>query len=120
MNDYVIYKIAFPDGRFYIGKAKNFRRRINEHYRHSYSDRGLKSLTINENNKNFIAEVLFCAPSELSDSGKQIWMDNMERIVIHNFSKEVYNSITGKNTNYSDYSFAKNIINRIMVNTQLY
>lgn len=117
---YVIYILRFPNGMFYIGKAKDFVKRIEQHRYGKSNDKNLKSIIVFENGRLFVADVLYKAPSSLCDSDKQAWMDNAERIVIHNEARRVYNELTGQDTNYSDYSFAKKIVNQVMVNTQLY
>ena len=119
MNKYVIYILKFPDGRYYIGKAKDFRRRMNQHKNGISNDKNLKCALI-KSCRRFVGEVLFTAPQHMSDVAKQAWMDNMERIVIHSECQKVYNELTGEHSNYADYTFARNLINRKLVNTQLY
>ncbi len=117
---YVIYRLNFPNGQFYIGKAKNFIRRLEQHKSGKFGDRNLKNLTVLQCGRILNYEILCKSPSGLSEIDKQKWMDNAERLIIHNEARNVYNKITGKDTNFLDYSFAKDIINQEMVNTQLY
>ena len=118
-RQYVIYKLSFPNGKFYIGKAKDFERRVQQHQKGEFNGVNLKERTVIEN-KGFKCKVIASAPITLSESEKQIWMDNMERIIIHRESQKTYNEITGQNSQFSDYQPFRKIINQKMVNTQLY
>lgn len=118
MNDYVIYKINFPDGLFYIGKAKNFNKRKKEHLNKCNKLTTLKDKTLFDKPHKF--EVIAKAPSNLNEGQKQIWLDNTERKYIHDFAEITYREITGDFTKYSNYSDFKDIINSKMVNTILY
>jgi hypothetical protein len=116
---YVIYRLTFRNAQSYIGKAKNYNRRVRQHQLGVYDSANLKEMTV-INNMGFTSRVLMVAPSYLDDSIKQIWMDNMERIVIHCEAKKTYDEITGENSDFKDYQPYREIINRKMVNTQLY
>lgn len=105
--NYVIYKLTFPDGKYYIGKTKNLRKRLCEHAN-------------NPLHPNFTFEVLAKAPHDISNSRKQQWIDNMERLLIHNECEKIYTEITGDNTQFYDYQPFKHIINERLVNSQLY
>lgn len=116
---YVIYLLTFRNGQYYIGKAKDFNRRMQQHRHGVFEGANLKESTVLAN-MGFACRVLMVAPSYLSGNNKQIWMDNMERTIIHCEAKKVYDEITGENSHYADYQPYKNIVNRKMVNTQLY
>lgn len=116
---YVVYKLTFRNGQYYIGKAKDFNRRMRQHQQGVFDGANLKELTVLAN-RGFTCSVLMCAPSYLSDYSKQIWMDNMERTVIHCEAKKVYDELMGENSHFSDYQPYRHIINKKMVNTQLY
>lgn len=116
---YVIYQLTFSNGQYYIGKAKDFNRRIQQHRRAVFSGANLKETTVIANG-GFTCRVLASAPQHLSDTEKQIWMDNMERIIIHREAKNAYDEVTGENSNYADYQPYKDTVNKRLVNTQLY
>lgn len=118
MNDYVIYRIIFPDGLFYIGKAKNFKKRKEEHLSKCTKLTTLKDKTLFD--KPYKFEIIEKAPFYLTEEQKQIWLDNTERKYIHDFAEITYREITGDFTKYSNYSDFKDIINSKMVNTILY
>lgn len=116
---YVIYLLTFRNGQYYIGKAKDFNRRMQQHRHGVFDGVNLKESTVLAN-MGFTCRILMVAPSYLSDDIKQIWIDNMERTIIHCESKKVYDEITGENSHYADYQPYKSIVNKKMVNTQLY
>ena len=116
---YVIYMLLFPNGKFYRGKAKDFKRRMQQHQKGEFNGVNLKERTVIEN-RGFKCKVIASAPTTLPESAKQIWMDNMERTVIHCESKKIYDEITGENSQFSDYQPFRKIVNQKMVNTQLY
>lgn len=116
---FVVYKVIFFDGKFYIGKTMNYNRRMKQLKRANFSSCNLKDKTVVQSGM-FYSKILEEAPAHFSDEDKQIWLDNTERIYIHKEAKRVYNEITGINSNYKDYSRYKDIINQKMVNTLLY
>lgn len=116
---YVVYLLQFTNGQYYIGKAKNFKRRMQEHHRGKFDGINLKERTV-LTNIGFTCRILKSAPPDLSDNMKQIWIDNMERTIIHCESKKVYDEITGEDSHHKDYQPYKHIVNRKLVNTQLY
>lgn len=118
MNDYVIYKINFPDGLFYIGKAKNFNKRKKEHLNKCNKLTTLKDKVLFE--KPYKFEIIEKAPFNLTEEQKQIWLDKTEKEYIHNFAEFTYREITGDFTKHNNYSVFKDIINTKMVNTVLY
>lgn len=118
MNDYVIYKINFPDGLFYIGKAKNFNKRKKEHLNKCSKLTTLKDKILFDKPHKF--EILAKAPSNLTEEQKQVWLDATEREYIHNSAESIYREMTGDLTKYNNYSNFKDVINSKMVNTILY
>lgn len=119
MSKYVVYKLTLPDGKFYIGKTNNLERRIQEHRKCVLDDVNLKNNSILENG-GFFVEILYEAPLSLSNDLKEICIDNMERKLIHEASKKVYNEITQQDTNFIDYTPFKSIINEKLINTKIY
>ena len=118
-NNYVIYRIDFPNGCYYIGKAVDYRRRMNQHKKTGHNIGNLK-VSVVAKCGTFTAKVLYSAPDYLSDDEKQIYIDNLEKMVIHDEARKVYNLLTGEQTNYRDYHPYRGIVNKILVNTQLY
>jgi len=116
---YVIYKLIFKNGQYYIGKAKDFQRRMRQHQKGVFDGANLKEMTVNAN-QGFFCSVLVSAPIYLPDRLKEIWMDNMERIIIHCEAKKVYNEVMEKNCEFNDYHPYRKIVNKKLVNTQLY
>ena len=116
---YVIYRLDFSNGCYYIGKATIYHERMYKHKTDLRKIKNLKVSTIIEC-QGFTPRILCVAPSYLPDGDKKVWMDNVERMVIHDEARKVYNKLTGQDTSYYDYQPYKDIINKILVNTQLY
>ena len=116
---YVIYLLTFENGQYYIGKASDFNERMEQHRRGNFNGVNLKELVVILNME-FDSKILCVAPCYLCNDDKQIWMDNMERTIIHNEAKKVYDEITGENSMFDDYQPYKEIVNVKLVNTQLY
>ena len=118
MFEYVIYRIDFRGGKFYIGKAKNFFNRKDGHLNGCINGKTLKDKVLFNSPYKFT--IIDHAPENWTDYARQNWMDNMEKRYIHDYARQAYNEITGLNTDYDNYSDYRHIINRKMVNTQLY
>ena len=93
---------------------------MKEHRNGSFKDTSFKSSRLLKNDCLFTSQILYQAPENLSNELKQVWMDNMEKEVIHREAKRVYDEITGENSNYLDYTCVKDIVNCQMLNTVLY
>lgn len=111
--------LTFENGQFYIGKTKNFDQRLWQHQHGDFDGVNQKENAIFAN-MGFKYHILRSAPSGLSDEQKQIWIDNMERMIIHCKAKEVYDELTGEDSNFKNYQPYRKIINEKMVNTNLY
>lgn len=118
MNDFVIYRISFPDGRFYIGKTKNLHKRKLAHISKSIKGDTLKDSVLFASPYRF--EIIDSAPPQLSPIKKQKWIDDKEKYYIHAFARKVYNEATNSDSDYESYSQFKEIVNRKMVNMILY
>ena len=116
---YVIYRLTFADGTYYIGKTKDYERRMSQHQRGFINSCNLKADIVLRNG-GFYSEIIAEAPQGFSETHKQIWMDNMERTIIHSECQKVYYSLTHDNVSYKDYMPFRDIINTKIVNTQLY
>lgn len=117
---YVVYMLLFRNGQYYIGKTKNFNRRMRQHQHGNYNGKiNLKEEAVLLN-VGFTSKVLFEVPPSVPKHLKQHCMDNMERIIIHREAKKVYDEMTGENSNFQDYQPYRHIINKKLVNTQLY
>lgn len=116
--EFVIYRIDYSSGLFYIGKTNNLKRRVKEHYlgfinsdayRYKIGRNDIKRVTIIQK-----------APDNLTLKEKQVWINEAERYYIHEYAKKVYNTLTNKDTDFKDYSPFREIINTKMTNLLLY
>lgn len=116
---FVVYKLLFPDGTFYIGKTNDLNRRINEHKRCEFNDVNLKDKTVCKNG-GFRVEILYSAPTELSKELSELCICNMEKSIIHNECKKIYDEMFNCDSNFLTYSPYKSFINKKIVNSILY
>ena len=117
-KEYVIYKIDYSSGLFYVGKTDNLTRRVQEHAL-GFVNSEVYKYKVGKNDIKHV-KIIQKAPSNLDEVGKQQWLDEAERYYIHEYAKKVYNTLTNKDTDYKDYSPYRDIINTKMTNLLLY
>lgn len=129
INDtfYVVYLITAyfkdEDGErvlYYVGKSNKYMRRAHEHMKEILTNKAVRKYNILSQADTVKFEILDWANPDFSEAEKQLWMDNTEKHYIHHYARIIYNTLMGVETNYPSYKPFRKIIEKGLLNKQLY